>query len=86
MIIDVILDRRGYEKKDGDLGWWNREHLRDIYDYAMEFGFHDLARAVDGGTEQDIRRELCRYIDTQKYNPGIKKYIRSVKWLPEGEE
>lgn len=73
MIIDLILDRKEgtpYEPKT-------------FYNSCM--GYDDIAdeitRAMDVGTEEDIKEALCAYIDNQSYNPEIKNYIRSVKWL-----
>lgn len=40
-----------------------------------------IADAMDGGTEEDVKRELCRYIDAEDYNPEIKDYVNSVDWL-----
>ena len=84
MIIDVILDRRDYEKKDKDFGWYGAEQFRDLYDYAVSFGFDNLARAINGGTEKDVVEALCRYIDENGYRPSIKRYVRSVRWIPDG--
>ena len=75
MIIDSILDRR-------DCGVpYGVAELRYIYDEAMIFGFHDLARAIDGGTEKDVKRELCAYIDNNGYRKSIKRYVNKVNWL-----
>ena len=84
MIVDLILDR-----KDDNTVWSDslghsipynaHTFYLNVMDYG-EIGF-DIQRAFDGGTEQDIKRELCRYIDEQGYNPDIKEYINSVEWL-----
>ena len=74
MIIDKILDRR-----DGCN--YSREDARYIYEESFEFGFWELSRALDGGTDDDVKRELCRYIDMNDYNPEIKNYINSVSWV-----
>lgn len=84
MIIDVILDRRAYERKDKIFGWYGEKQFRDLYDYAMSFEFHYLARAIDGGTEKDVKDALCRYIDENGYRPSIKRFVRSVNWIPAG--
>lgn len=80
MVIDVILDRRDYET-DGLADWYNINALRRIYDYAVDNGWDYLSRAIDGGTEADVKCALCRYIDKNEYNPRIKDYINSVEWL-----
>jgi len=84
MIIDVILDRRDYEQKDKNFVWYGAEQFRALYDYAVSFGFDNLARAVDCGTDKDVVEALCRYIDVNGYRPSIKRYVRSVKWIPDG--
>ena len=48
----------------------------------MEFGFSDLTYALDYLEEDDVKRELCRYVDDQGYRPSIKNFINSVDWLP----
>jgi hypothetical protein len=40
-----------------------------------------IARAMDMGEEEDIKRELRNYIIEQGYNPEICDYINSVNWL-----
>lgn len=82
MIIDVILDRRTYECEDQDFGWYDEEQLREIYDSAVYFHLDYLARAIDGGTEKDVKNALCRYIDENGYRPSIKQYVCSVNWIP----
>lgn len=76
MIIDRILDRKeyGYYKPD--------KFYKDMLDYGG-YG-KDISLAMDYGTEEDVRRELCKYIDGCEYNPEIKDYINSVSWLTEG--
>lgn len=77
MVIDVILDRKGGVPYSPD----------KFYRYAMGesevFGglFDGLTRAMDFGTEEDVRRELKKYIIEQGYNPEICNYIDSVSWF-----
>lgn len=75
MIIDCILDR-----KDGD-PYSPEQFYRDVFEYG-DVGF-DITRAMDGGTEQDVKDALKQYIDKQGYAPEIKDYIDSVEWLNE---
>ncbi len=83
MIIDVILDRREgtpyceSAEARSEPGLWC---LRDLYEYAQFFGFAELERAIDCGSDADVKRELCRYIDDNGYNPEIKDFVNSVKW------
>jgi len=74
MIIDLILDRY-----DGDA-----YDPKEFYDMVMEYEEgtdYPISTALDGGEEEDIRRELCAYIDDGNYNPKIKDFINSVKWF-----
>lgn len=81
MIIDLILDR-----KDG-------EPFGDVYD-ARQFYFdvmqyndltpdasREITAAMDYGADADVRASLCRYIDSNGYNPEIKNYINSSMWI-----
>jgi hypothetical protein len=84
MIIDLILDRKDGDNvftENGYKPYTAERFYRQLVEYG-EIGF-DIQRAFDGGTEQDIKRELCRYIDEQEYNPEIKNYVNSVIWLVE---
>lgn len=82
MIIDEILER-----KEG-----MPYNSKDFYDYVSYWAETDndvgtgIARALDGGTEEDVKRELCKYIKEQGYNPAICDYINSVNWLGEGND
>lgn len=77
MIIDLILDR-----KDG-LRYNAREFYADVMMYGKTWPelAHPITRAMDEGEEEDVRRELCTYIDNAGYNPAIKEYVNSVCWL-----
>lgn len=76
MIIDLILDRRA-----GDA-----YNAREAYAYIQEeesvfFEDFPISRAMDGGTEQDVKKALCSYVRAAGYNPEICDYINSVNWL-----
>lgn len=77
MIIDLILDRQ-----DGA-----EYSPRRFYNEVMDYGSiwpeicDPISRAMDYGEEEDVKRELCRYIDEQGYSPDIKDYINEVNWL-----
>lgn len=78
MVVDYILDRKYFESQ-GDDEWYDDY---EFYRYALNFRVADgITSAMDGGTEENVKRELCRYIDDQGYNPDIKDYINSVTWL-----
>ena len=91
MISDMIL-----EMKEAGARTCTRADLRYIYDEAGIFGFDEIARAIDGGENADIARELCEYwkMDRDGFGPEINArknahpltlevldYIRSVDWL-----
>lgn len=76
MLIDIILDR-----KDGQR-YVAKDFYFDVTRYCKHFGCCiPVFQALDGGTEEDIKRELCRYVVEQGYNPEICEYINSVLWL-----
>lgn len=75
MIIDIILDR-----KDGAISYDASKHLKAIYDYATDMGMSDLAAAVDGGTEDDVKAALMCYISTCGYPLELLDYIARVRW------
>ena len=80
MIIDCILDRKWYE----EIGKPNY-NPQQFYNDCMEYGGSGwyIARAMDFGTEDEVREMLCEYIDNNQYNPEIKDYINSVDWIME---
>ena len=93
MIVDLILNR----KDDDELisqGYTHKQYFNGIvaplaYDprkfYYDLIGYgpigEEIARAMDAGTEDDVKRELCEYITANDYNPEICDYIRSRDWL-----
>jgi hypothetical protein len=75
MIIDVILDR-----KDGAIKYTAATHLKAIYDYATDAGMTELATAVDGGNDEEVKAALMRYITVCGYPTALLDYIASVRW------
>ena len=71
MVIDYILDR-----KDG-YGY----DVKKFYDACMAYEEFDIARALDGGTEKDVKKALCDYVIYNDYPKSICKYINSENWL-----
>lgn len=83
MIIDVILDRKDAEE-EGDLSSYDPEEAKsDFLYYADFFGFGYVKEAVESGDEEKMKTALVRYV-AEEYgdNIDIKKYVRSVDWLP----
>lgn len=75
MIIDIILDRR-----EGAINYVPATHLKAIYDYATDAHMSELATAVDGGTEDDVKAALMCYISTCGYPLELLDYIARVRW------
>ena len=75
MIIDIILDRR-----EGAINYDAATHLKAIYDYATEAHMSDIAAAIDGGTEDDVKAALMCYISTCGYPLDLLDYIARVRW------
>ena len=71
MVIDYILDR-----KDG-YGY----DVKKFYDACMAYEEFDIARALDSGTEKDVKKALCDYVIYNDYPKSICKYINSENWL-----
>lgn len=76
MIIDIILDTRD-DPESYD--------AKDFYDYVTAessvFNFDYIASALDCGTNADVQKALCRYIDDNGYNPEIKDFVNSFVWV-----
>ena len=89
MIIDIILDRR-----EGAISYDAATHLKAIYDYATFFHMDNLAAAVDGGTEDDVKAALMDYVISGGCNPDVHHhnfldlclFIKAVRWTEETEE
>ena len=77
MIIDLILDR-----KDG-VSYRPEKFYRDVlcYGYTAPDAVNDITRAMDYGTEKDVKNALCRYVIFGRYNGDICEYIKAVNWL-----
>ena len=87
MIIDLILDR----KDDIEGGYIDTYNAHDFYMECMGYNsiFYGIAdgitRAMDGGTEEEVKAELCNYILRGGYNPEICEFINGVEWLKGAE-
>lgn len=83
MIIDIILDRR-----EGAINYVPATHLKAIYDYATDSGMRDLAAAINGGNDSDIKAALMDYVVNGGCNPDIHHhnffdlclFINRVRW------
>lgn len=82
MIIDLVLDRKDNEEAFGKDLYNSLVFYCDVLDCEAIFEMNgDISKAMDYGTENDVKKALCDYIDNNEYNPEIKKYIRSKEWL-----
>lgn len=83
MIIDLILDRKYNTEIDG-IDTYN---AHNFYVECMEYnrifkGIADgITKAMDYGTETEVKNELCKYIINNGYNEKICDYINSVNWI-----
>ena len=77
MLVDLILDRR-----DG-VSYSPSEFEEDVKEYCETFpSYIPVYDALISGSEDDVKDELCRYIDDEWYGSRlIKDYINSVNWL-----
>jgi len=79
MLIDAILDRRA-DREDGIFNY----DPKKLYNYLIDSihpSYHDVARAMDKGSNMEVQAEMCAYIDLEEYNPNIKCFVNSVDWL-----
>ena len=82
MIIDLILDRKDNEEAFGEDLYSSLDFYYEIRDYEEIFGLNgDISKSMDYGTENDVKKALCDYIDKNDYNPEIKEYINSKSWI-----
>lgn len=79
MVIDAILDRKEGAKYDPE------EFYRYVRDEESVFYGKDqpISRALDSGTDDDVKGALCKYITDNGYSPDICDYVKSVSWLNE---
>ena len=80
MIIDIVLDR-----KEGAIDYAPETHLKAIYDYATDAHMSDIAAAIDGGTEADVKAALMCYITVCGYPSALLDYVASVRWTSEDD-
>ena len=80
MIIDKIWDRK-------ERNFYNWYDFKDIYDYAVDFGFEKLARACDLGNNEDVAEALVEYMIKNDYvadNEASKElinWVRNQQWV-----
>lgn len=62
--------------------------MKALYDAASEAGAESgnwsLARAIDGGTNADIVRELCEYLRVSgntPFAPFLAAYVKMQNWI-----
>lgn len=83
MIIDLILDRK-YDINNYGIDTYN---AHDFYVECMGYnsifdGIADeITKALDYGSDHDIKKALCNYIINNHYNKTICNFIDSVNWI-----
>jgi hypothetical protein len=77
MLVDLIWDRR-----DG-VSYSPSEFEEEVKEYCEFFpSYIPVYDALINGSEDDVKEELCRYIDDEWFGSRlIKDYIYSVNWL-----
>ena len=82
MIINLILDRK-YALENDVKGYNVHDFYMECMGYNSTFyGIADgILQAMDGGTEENVKNELCLYILRNGYNSDICDFINSVEWL-----
>lgn len=77
MIIDLILDRKAGAE------YIQEEFYNNVADYGITWpGLAEpILEAMNHGTEKDVKKALCHYIEEAGYNMDICKYINSVEWI-----
>ena len=73
MLIDLIMDRFEGDFYDPNEFYFDALGYGGIYD--------DITRAMDTGTEEDVKKLLCDYILNNGYNPNLCEYIKQKNWL-----
>lgn len=77
MIIDLILDRRAGAE------YIQEEFYNNVSDYGITWPALSgpILEAMNHGTEKDVKKALCGYIEEAGYNMEICDYINSVEWI-----
>lgn len=82
MIVDLILDRKDNETALGRDFYTTADFAKEVSEYESELNIgNSISRAIRKGDEIATKQALCRYIDDMDYNPKIKDYINSKKWI-----
>lgn len=77
MIIDLILDRKGGEQYRPSTFYFEVLAYREIWPELSD----PITRAMDDGTEDDVKNALCDYVRKCGYNVAICDYINAVNCL-----
>jgi hypothetical protein len=87
MIIDLILDRKNDIETFNEL-YNTKTFYNEVLGYAEMFGCDSanniafkITKAMDEGTEEEVRHQLCSYVKDYGYNDDICNFINSVEWL-----
>lgn len=76
MIIDLILDRYN------NTAYNAHDFYIDVLDYEnIDSLGHNISIALDYGSNEDVQKAICDYIDRNEYNANIKRFVCAVDWL-----
>lgn len=83
MIIDLILDRKDELTSTGKDTYSAHRFYFDCLSYNRCFeGIADkITKAMDYGTEQDVKKALCEYVVENGYNNSVCEFVDSVCWI-----
>jgi len=82
MIIDLILDRYGYNGDNSGVLYRAHDFYFNVLEYENTFDLpHNITIAMDYDGEPEIKKALCDYVKNGGYNPAICDYINRVSWL-----
>lgn len=82
---DVLVDGAEVVEEDGvkftkiPLEYSAKAFYQQVIMYG-EVG-HGISEAMDYGTEDDVKRALCKYIEDGGYNMELCNYINERSWL-----
>lgn len=88
MIIDLILNRKDEIELGEANGYdWYGYIAKDFYNECVEYselfnGIGDeITKAMDYGTEEDVKAAICDYILNNGYSEEIIEFVNKVNWL-----
>lgn len=84
MVIDLILDRQYEIVELGEDYYEPRKFYHACIGYNEVFEMdtiENIIKAMDYGTEDDVKNAICDYIIRAEYSTDICDFVRSVNWI-----